>query len=290
MVTLAAALPLTAATCQKPALAASPAALSVPGMDFSSLPPAAQKELGTVFTDEFCYCGCPHTLGSCLRQHTSCRHARRMASLAALQASDGFAATEIILGLSKYYASFREKRHAFTVDERMCKGPKDAKVTVVEFSDFECPYCAAAVSLLNKLVQSGAGKVRVCYKPYPLQSHQHAVVAAQAALHARDKGKFWEMHDALFENQLSLSAPFIKGLSSRLGLNAGELGKVFESKKYVDELDASKEAGKGAGVDSTPALFFNGRRHMLGPSLESLLHAVDDEIEWAAQKGWAPDA
>lgn len=265
------------------------AALSgVPGMDFSSLPPSAQKELANVFSDSFCYCGCPHTLGACLKTHTSCRHAKRMALLAASEAAAGAAGYEITTMLEKYYQSFREPRSSTKVDERLCKGPKDAKVTVVEFADFECPYCRAASPMLDKLV--AGGKARLCYAPFPLAQHPNAIPAGQAALFARDKGKFWEMHDQLFEHQTELNPAFIKQLAQQVGLNPNELQKVFDDKKYVDELNAWRDAGKAANVDATPSIYFNGRKFNLPVSPETLSHTLDDELEWIANKNaWAAD-
>ena len=312
-----AAVSLTAATCNKsesatpaaPAAAPAPPAASpehggpppaagknaalvladVPGMNFSQLPAPAQKELATVFTDEFCYCGCPHTLGACLKQHTPCKHARRMATLAAAEAAAGVPGVEIIGGLSKYYQSFSEKRSSFKLDERTCTGPKDAKVTLAEYSDFECPYCGAARPMLEALVKEKAG-VRLCYLPFPLSGHPNAMPAGRAALYARDHGKFWQMHDALFENQTRLNPQLIKELGKGIGLDPQGLQKAIEGTGYDEELKASKDAGVAAGVDSTPSLYVNGRKLtlMIDPSV--LVHTVDDELEWQANKGaWAAD-
>ncbi len=258
------------------------------GIDFSSLPAPAQKELATVFTDEFCHCGCPHTLLACLKQHQGCRHARRMALLGAAQAAAGLPASEIIVSLGRYYQSFGEKRHAFKVDERMCMGPPDAKVTLVEFSDFECPFCAAARPLLEGFAKSRP-EVRLCYLPFPLSGHPNAVPASLAALFARDHGKFWPMHDRLFEQQMSLSLQTYKQLASQLSLDGKALEKALESKKHVDELNAFKEQGRAAGVDATPAVFVNGRKLELPLDEESLRHTVEDELEWMQQSGWQAD-
>lgn len=261
----------------------------IPGLDFSVLPAPAQRELSTVFTDEFCYCGCPHTLGGCLRQHTECKHARKMALLAGAEAAAGAPAVEIIVALSRYYLSFREKRHTFTLDERLCLGEKDAKITLVEFSDFECPYCAAAVPMLKEALERAKG-ARVCYRPYPLPGHPHSLPAAQAALFARDQGKFWQMHDALFENQTSLDVPTIVRLGVKLGLDGAALKKAIDSGKYVEEISASREQGRGAGVESTPSVYVNGRKLTLGINPEVLVHTVGDELEWTTHgNAWAAD-
>jgi protein-disulfide isomerase len=251
----------------------------LPGFDFSRLSPAARKELVTVLTDEFDACGRPLTLLASLKKGDSCRHTRRLVGYAAFQASEGVPATEIINALARYNQTFGAKRARLTVDERQCVGPKDAKVTLVEYSDFECPYCNAARPMLDEVLKARP-QVRVCYALFPLPGHANATVAGQAALFARDGGKFGAMFDALFDNQLSLSEGFIKALVKKLGLDEKAFERVLAEKRYLDELTASKEAGRAAGVESTPTVFVNGRKVTLNPSVETLLLAIDDESDW----------
>lgn len=225
-----------------------------------------------------------------MKEHGNCRHARRTALLAAMFAQDGVAGVEIINMLSKYYQSFREPRHTFKIDPRMCKGGADAQVTLVEFSDFECPFCANARLLFDFFIARHGGMVRFCYANFPLASHPNAVSAAQTALFAREGGKFWPMHDLLFDNQADLSKPVLKKLAESLALSGAELEKVWAENRYVDEINASKEAGRAANVTGTPAIFVNGREFKLGLSEEMLAHTVDDELEWIAGKNaWIPD-
>ena len=262
--------------------------LDVPGMDFSSLQPSQKKELGTVFDDEFCYCGCPHTVGQCLRTHSPCKHAKREAALAASLAADGMGASEISVELGKYYQGFHES-HTLTPDPKMCRGDAKAKVTVIEFADFECPYCGAARPMLEKFAKAHP-EVRLCYLPFPLMQHPNAIPAGQAALFARDHGKFWQMYDALFENQTGLSKPKIIDLAEKLGLDGKALKKVLDSQQYVDELQGSRQNGINAGVQGTPTLFMNGHPMTLAPKPEYLAHAVEDELEWDAHgSAWAQD-
>lgn len=251
----------------------------VPGFDFGRLPAPAKRELASVLTDEFDYCGRPLTLLASLKKGDACKHTRRLVGLAATLAAEGSAASEIIVSLSKYNQGFNKGRATFKPDERQCLGPKDAKVTLVEFSDFECPFCAAARPILEDYVKARP-QVRLCWMAYPLPMHPNAVFAGQAALFARDAGKFWQLHDALFDNQLSISEDFIRQLLGKQGLDVKAFDKAVAAKKYVDELEASKDSGKKAGVDSTPSIYVNGRKYTLGLNVESLSLAVDDELDW----------
>ncbi len=251
----------------------------VPGFDFSRLPAPARRELLSVLTDEFDYCGRPLTLLASLKKGDACKHTRRLVGLAATQAAEGTPANEIIVALSKYNQGFNKGRATFKPDERQCLGAKDPKITLIEFSDFECPYCAAARPILEEFAKSRP-QVRLCWMAYPLPMHPNAVYAGQATLFARDAGKFWQMHDALFDNQLSISEDFIRQLLGKQGLDVKAFDKARAAKKYLDELEASKEAGKQAGVDSTPSIYVNGRKYTLGLNVESLSLAVDDELDW----------
>ncbi len=176
---------------------------------------------------------------------------------------------EIIAALSKYHQSFREARHAPKLDARQCKGNPEAKITVVEYADFECPFCGAARAMLEQFAEQNAAKVRFCYAPFPLQMHPNALTAGQAALFARDHGKFWELHTLMFEHQDDLSPAAVRKLAESIGLDGAALAKAVSSGKYLDELEASKAAGKEAGVTGTPSLLVNGRRFTLGISNES---------------------
>lgn len=276
LVTVTLALASTAVQAQQDP---SRALADVPGFDFGRLPAPARRELASVLTDEFDYCGRPLTLLASLKKGDACKHTRRLVGLAATLAAEGSAASEIIVSLSKYNQGFNKGRATFKPDERQCLGPKDAKVTLVEFSDFECPFCAAARPILEDYVKARP-QVRLCWMAYPLPMHPNAVFAGQAALFARDAGKFWQLHDALFDNQLSISEDFIRQLLGKQGLDVKAFDKAVAAKKYVDELEASKDSGKKAGVDSTPSIYVNGRKYTLGLNVESLSLAVDDELDW----------
>jgi protein-disulfide isomerase len=254
------------------------------GFDFSRLPAPAKAQLLSVLTDEFDACGRPLTLLASLKKGDACKHTKRLAGFAATLAESGRSAQEIIVELSKYGQSYLKPRAKFSPDAKQCQGPADAKITLVEFSDFECPYCAQARPLLEDFVKRKPN-LRLCMMPYPLPLHSNAMLASQAVFFARDAGKFWPLHDALFENQSAISPDFIRSLMGKLGLDVKAFEKVLASEKYLPEVNASKAAGKAAQVESTPTLYVNGRRLGLLLSEEALLLSVEDETDFMANGG-----
>lgn len=251
---------------------------------------AAKDQVRQVASDEFCHCGCPHTLGGCLQVHPECNHAPRMLNLVGSEAHAGARASDVIRALQKYHGSFKkEKRGAIDLADVACMGPSDATVTVVEFSDFECPFCAAARPMLEGLAEVFKDKLRVCYKHFPLQTHQHSLQAAQAAEFARSQGKFWEFHDLLFENQFAMTLSDLKEHAQKVGLDPAAMEKAVLSETYLSKINASKEEGKRLGIDSTPSLFVNGRAFSLPISPGTVKHAVEDELEYLQAGRWAQD-
>ena len=142
--------------------------------------------------------------------------------------------------------------------EGPARGPKDAKVTIVEFSDFECPYCGSAHDTVEQVMNSYAGKVRLVYRQFPLSFHPHAAKAAEASLCAADQGKFWEYHDVLFKNQKKLEPTELKAHASEVGLDGQKFGQCLDSGDKKKAVDADQQAGLAAGVGGTPAFFING--------------------------------
>jgi len=147
-----------------------------------------------------------------------------------------------------------------SVDDDPAWGPTDAKVTVVEFSDFQCPYCSRfAVQTYPQIKEQYGDKIRFVYRDFPLtQLHENAEKAAEAAQCANDQGKFWEYHDLLFANQAALDAASLKGYASQLGLDSATFDQCLDSGKYTDEVQNDLTQGAGYGVQGTPSFFING--------------------------------
>ena len=258
---------------------------SSPPPEVQALTPAARAEYDKVLEDEFCGCGAPHTLGQCLKTHSECRHSRRVASIAALEAGRGVTASEIGVELARYEQGFRDSRRKFTIDDRQCTGKAQPPVTLAEFSDFECPHCALTRPVLEKFASDNASRVRLCWMSFPLTQHPNALPAAEAALLARDKGKFWAVHDALFENQRRLSPDVIQGILQTAGVSPADWKKAQASSSYREQAEAQRAAGVAAGVDATPTIFVNGRKLDLPLTAEVLPVVVDDELDWQRTQG-----
>jgi protein-disulfide isomerase len=158
------------------------------------------------------------------------------------------------------------------------RGPKDAPVTIVEFSDFECPYCGSAFETVEQVMNAYAGKVRLVYRQFPLSFHPHAAKAAEASLCAADQGKFWEYHDVLFKNQKKLEPTDLKAHATEVGMDAQKFGQCLESGEKKKAVDADQQAGLAAGVGGTPAFFINGIFLNGAQPIDEFKKVIDGEL------------
>ena len=159
-------------------------------------------------------------------------------------------------------------------------GPADAKVTLVEFSDFQCPYCSKAADVVHKLKEKYSSKVHFVFRQFPLSFHDKAHVAAEAGMAANAQGKFWPMHDLMFANQGALDRESLDKYAKQVGLNVATFKKALDTKQYVAMVDADVKLGGEAAVNGTPSLFLNGAR-VQDPSN---FDAVSGMIEAALKK------
>jgi protein-disulfide isomerase len=139
------------------------------------------------------------------------------------------------------------------------RGPEGAKVTIVEFSDFECPYCSRAEESVSQVMEKYAGKVRLVFRHFPLSFHPSAPKAAEAAACANDQGKFWEMHKQLFANRTALSIEDLKKHAAAVGLDQAKFNDCLDNSKMKTLVETDTKAGGEAGVSGTPAFFINGK-------------------------------
>jgi protein-disulfide isomerase len=159
------------------------------------------------------------------------------------------------------------------------KGPANAPVEIIEFSDFQCPFCLRANPTVDQVLKTYGDRVRFVYRHYPLGSHPNARPAAEASQCAAEQGKFWEYHDRLFANTSKLGDADLKQHAAALGLEAGKFNACFDSHKYKAHVDADVQAGEEAGVNGTPAFFVNGRMLSGAQPFESFKRLIDEELE-----------
>jgi protein-disulfide isomerase len=158
------------------------------------------------------------------------------------------------------------------------KGAEGAPVTIVEFSDFQCPFCSKAVPTMDQLLANYAGKVRLVFRHFPLPFHENAQKAAEAAVCADQQGKFWQLHDAMFAHQTALAVNDLKSYAQQAGLDAGKFQQCLDSGAGAQKVQQDMADARKAGVESTPAFFVNGKLLMGALPYEQFKQAVDDEL------------
>lgn len=170
---------------------------------------------------------------------------------------------------------------ALLEDDDPVLGAADAPVTIVEFSDFQCPYCASFRTQTFEQIKSeyiDTGKVKFVYRDFPLDFHSEAMPAAEAAECADEQGKFWEYHDKLFENQKSLGTNNYKKWAADLDLDTKKFNECLDSKKYKDEISKDIADGEDVGVTGTPAFIINGQLVSGTRPFSAFKQIIDQEL------------
>jgi protein-disulfide isomerase len=161
------------------------------------------------------------------------------------------------------------------------KGPEGAPITIVEFSDYQCPYCVRAEKTVAEVMAAYPDKVRLVYRDYPLDFHKQAPKASEAAYCAQDQGKYWEMHARLFKAEgKDLEIEKLKTYARELGLDGGKFDTCLDSGEKAKVIEEHKKAGEAVGVNGTPAFFVNGRPLPAGAQpLDVFKKFIDQELK-----------
>ncbi len=170
------------------------------------------------------------------------------------------------------------KVHNLPVGKSVVKGNPAAPVTIVEFSDFQCPYCSRLQPTLKDVLKAYPNDVKLVYKHYPLSFHKQAKNAAKAAEAAREQGKFWEMHDIIYENFNKLSENSFTEFAQKFGLDMEKFKADYASSKYDLLIQADMNLARKVGVTGTPSLFMNGKR-MQRRSLDDFKAGIDSYLK-----------
>jgi protein-disulfide isomerase len=159
------------------------------------------------------------------------------------------------------------------------EGAPEAPLTLVEYGDYQCPYCGMAYPGVKQLQKTLGRKLRFIFRNFPLtQAHPFARIAAQAAEAAALQGKFWPMHDLIYENQDDLSPQALVLWARQLGLDEKKWADALESPEIAKRIKEDRSSGIRSGVNGTPTFFINGIRHDGGPDYDSLLAALEAKL------------
>ena len=170
-------------------------------------------------------------------------------------------------------------------DDDPSVGPSGAPITIIEFSDFQCPYCQKSVGALKELRRLYGDRIRIVYRDYPGPNHPQANPAAEAAQCAGDQGKFWEYHDALFDHQGT--GWDYEALARDLGLQTGEFSACLNTGRYREEVIKDLQDGLTLGIASTPTFFINGRPLVGARPMADFTAIIDRLLQKAEQNSGA---
>ncbi|MBC6982854.1 DsbA family protein [Caulobacter sp. 17J80-11] len=159
------------------------------------------------------------------------------------------------------------------------QGPEDAPVTLVEYGDYQCPYCGLAYPVVKAILAQLQGRIRFAFRHFPLtEAHPLAETAAEVAEFAGEHGKFWPMHDLIYENQHRLSLPGLFALAGALGLPQVEMRDALGAHRYAGKVQADFMSGVRSGVNGTPSFFINGVRHDGGYGYPELMAGIEQAM------------
>jgi protein-disulfide isomerase len=163
-----------------------------------------------------------------------------------------------------------------TQDRDHIQGPADAAVTLVEYGDYQCPYCGAAYPIVKEVQARMGERLRFVFRNFPITtSHPHAEQAAEAAEAAATRGKFWPMHDLLYENQSRLRDEDLRGYAEKLELDVESFGRELAEHVHAARVREDFMSGVRSGVNGTPSFYINGARHDDSYDFETLLDALE---------------
>lgn len=262
-------------------------AKDLPGVSWEGLTPDQKTAALNAIREFDCTCGCGMKVAQCRVEDPPCGHSRALSAMAVEAAKQGKSEAEIRQVLEgSPLAKQAKQRNRILLDPveipiagAPFKGPANAKVTIVEFSDFQCPYCAVAVRKLDALLAAYPRDVRLVFKQFPLEIHSTAALAAAAALSAQSQGMFWPMHYKMYEGFRNLSRANILAWAAELGLDPFKFQAGMDSPKTQAAVQREMEEGIRAGVQGTPTVFVNGKKYQGSLDLEPFRTVIEAELK-----------
>jgi protein-disulfide isomerase len=253
--------------------------VDLPGVDTHDLTPREKHEFSRYVAE--LPAPCPEVavpLSTCLREKRACSACLPGALAVAKAVREGMAAEQVDAMYKERFSATAGKE--IPLEGSPSRGAESAPVTIVEFADFECPFCQRMAPELDDLCDKRQAAVRFVYKFMPLAMHPHSEVAARAAIAAQAQGQFWPMHHALFANGSRLEVTDIEGYAKDLGLDMDRFRADMKSPATTTRLEVDRKLADDLGVKGTPTLFINGREYDVKSDLREW---VDGEIAQSKQ-------
>ena len=261
------------------------------GVDFSGVSPARKALALKALRTQACTCGCDMKVAECRVKDPNCSYSRGLASVTVGAIKAGKNADEAIAEskASKFgtrpVPKLLEDPVPIPTLGSPVMGPADARITLVEFSDFQCPYCSKATVQLNATLKAYPNDVRLIFKQYPLvELHPAAAISAAASLAAHQQGKFWPMHDVMFANRPKLSRQSILAWAKDAGLDMQRFTADLDSDAIKKAILRDVADGDKAGVEGTPTVFLNGQRYNGDLAPDAIKPVIESELKRLAGK------
>jgi protein-disulfide isomerase len=248
-----------------------------PGIDLAKLDDFQKKVFFRIANSEPSICGQATSLiASAKAAKDPCRRSFNALRYVAKLVEQGYTDSEVSESLGKRYRVTEPKK--IDVSEAPMKGNAAAKVTLVEFADYECPHCKRLQPVLRQIVDEFHNDVKVYFKNYPLPQHTNARLAAEAAVAANKQGKFWVFQDKLWDKQDELSPAEIEKLAKESGLDLAKFRADLDSAAVKDRVQKDRLDGQALGLQATPTLYIDGREYTDPKDTESLREWIKEEL------------
>jgi protein-disulfide isomerase len=276
-----------------------------PSGTFEGLNDVQKKEALEALNSNQCTCGCSNdTIASCRIKDPNCGVAPKLVAQVLTLVREGKDAKAVGAELQKGKIETDESEDVDVEEDQQAtlipirkddpyQGPLYAKVTIVDFSEFQCPFCERVLPTIEEIKKIYGDNIKIVWKHRPLSFHSNAFPAAEAAEAAREQNKFWEMHDLLFQNQISLTPEKFEELASSLGLDLDKFKASLEEHRNKSRIQEDSDLAVSVGASGTPTFFINGRKIVGAVPLASFKNVINEELNHANElidKGVSLDA
>jgi protein-disulfide isomerase len=257
-------------------------ATDLPNVDWQGLTGARKAAALKLLRTESCACGCDMKIAECRTKDHTCATSKKLANAVTKEVAEGKTAAVIHADLIKIAAEpppVLDDPVKLSIAGDPVRGPANARVTLVEFSDFECPYCSKAVPVTKTLLSQFPKDVKLVFKQFPLDDHSQAQLFAEAALAAHAQGKFWEMHDLLYAGFPNVTRATLTTYARKIGLDMARFTSDLETHKYLAQVQNEERQGEDANVAGTPTFFINGKKFNESFELKTVVPLIQNELK-----------